>query len=109
MKQGDLVRLLRQFVNTHSRKGDVGLLISVRPRESENPMGWTDHTQFTHQPVAWVFGILQAAQAHTGYFIAIYSYEPVMGVITWIFDEIMQKIGKAVFKRLFHKTEMIPE
>lgn len=52
MKQGDLVRLLRQFVNTHSRKGDVGLLISVRPRESENPMGWTDHTKFTHQVLA---------------------------------------------------------
>lgn len=52
LQPGDLVRLLRQFVNTHSRKGDVGLLISVRPRESENPMGWTDHTQFTHQVLA---------------------------------------------------------
>lgn len=52
MKQGDLVRLLRQFVNTHSRKGDVGLLISVRPNELYNHMGWTDHTQFTHQVLA---------------------------------------------------------
>jgi hypothetical protein len=48
VKPGDLVLLLRQFVNTHSRKGEVGLLISVRPKEAENPLGWIDHTQFTH-------------------------------------------------------------
>lgn len=52
MKQGDLVRLLRQFVNIHAQKGEVGLLISVRPKEAENPMGWIDHTQFTHQVLA---------------------------------------------------------
>lgn len=52
LRVGDLVLLLRQFVNTHSRKGDVGLLLAVRPRESENPMGWTDHTQFTHLVLA---------------------------------------------------------
>ena len=52
MKPGDLVRLLRSFVNTRAQRGEVGLLLAVRPGESENPMGWTDHTRFTHQVLA---------------------------------------------------------
>lgn len=52
MKQGDLVRITAQFINTASRPGDLGLLLAVRPREKENPMGWIDHIQHTHEVLA---------------------------------------------------------
>ena len=52
MKQGDLVRITAQFINTASRPGDLGLLLAVRPREKENPMGWIDYTQHTHEVLA---------------------------------------------------------
>lgn len=52
VKPGDLVRLLRQFVNTRAQRGEVGLLLDVRPEEVMSHMGWTDHTRFTHQVLA---------------------------------------------------------
>jgi hypothetical protein len=52
MKQGDLVRITAQFINTASRPGDLGLLLDVRPREKLNPMGWIDRTQHTHEVLA---------------------------------------------------------
>lgn len=52
MKPGDLVRINAQFINIAARPGDVGLLLTVRPREKQNPMGWIDYTQHTHEVLA---------------------------------------------------------
>ena len=52
MQSGDLVRVLRRFVNTRVGTGDLGVLLEVLPRESEDPMGWRDHTKFTHRVLA---------------------------------------------------------
>lgn len=52
MQSGDLVRVLRRFVNTRAGTGDLGVLLEVIPRETDNHMGWRDHTKFTHRVLA---------------------------------------------------------
>ena len=52
MQSGDLVRVLRGFVNWAECTEDLGVLLEVLPTESEDPLGWQNLTKYTHRVLA---------------------------------------------------------